>query len=122
VWRGTQLDAYVIERARQLAAQRGMAGANIVHRALDAFCPGGRVQFADDRQACIELRQLVDEAFCGGQGASWFVREYVTRRVHDPIASRLFESLRDPSNAPAIGGPATVAHLPGGPGEGGGPP
>jgi hypothetical protein len=118
---GAQLDAYVVERARQqLTAQRGMAGANIVHRALDAFCPGGRVQFADDRPACIELRQLVDEAFCGGQGASWFVREYLTRRVHDPIASRLFDSLRkaEPGNAPPNGAPSIVAHLPGRPDKG----
>jgi hypothetical protein len=109
---------YVVERARQLIAQQGTNGANIVHRALDAFCPGGRVLFAADRPAGIELRQLVDEAFCGGQGASWFVREYVTHRVHDPIASRLFEALRAPGSAPRIGGPSIIAHLPGGPGKG----
>ena len=107
------LDPFIVERARLLVDQRGMRGANIVLRALDAFCPGGRMPTVGDRLACIGLRELVDE-HTGG----WFVREYVNRRIYDPVVSRLCNELLPPGAQPRPGTPSTVAHLLAGPGCG----
>ena len=100
--------AAAVAAARALVDEHGAAAADAVHRALEAFAPGGLVRVADDLPGCIELRALADEHL-----GPWVVFEYATMAAMRPIILHVQERMLA-RNHPL--GVRNVVHIRAGPG------
>lgn len=97
-----------VAAARALVDEHGARAADAVHRALEAFAPGGLVRDVGDLSACIELRALADEHL-----GPWVVFQYATMAAMRPIILHVQERMLA-RNQPL--GVRNVVHMRAGPG------
>jgi hypothetical protein len=100
--------AHPVAAARALVDEHGARAADAVHRALEAFAPGGLVRDVGDLPACIELRALADEHL-----GPWVVFQYATMAAMRPIILHVQERMLA-RNQPL--GVRNVVHIKAGPG------
>lgn len=100
--------ADAVAAARALVDEHRARAADAVHRALEAFAPGGIVRDEGDLPACVELRALADEHL-----GPWVVFEYATMAAMRPIILHVQERMLA-RNQPL--GVRNVVHIKAGPG------